>query len=213
LYRHLCYSLRRQDRQISLKNILSYKQSSYDPSLSIRPLLAFPRLSLSILLSPFQPILPPRSTVTSAAPDPRPAEFRSSLTRLDQSPPHVTRSFPTPLTDLYLESHDILTRHLHDDLVQLTALLLHWSLSSPAGVTHESRYRRKRHHVVEGLNPVDGHHPSLCQIPGHWRQLAPDGPIRREAINRFVFSPPTAGTVSRLFSRRRATQASECGRR
>jgi hypothetical protein len=38
--------------------------------------------------------------------------------------------------------------------------------------------------VVEEDGYADGHHPSLFRFPSNWRELAADGPIRGEALDR-----------------------------
>jgi hypothetical protein len=42
--------------------------------------------------------------------------------------------------------------------------------------------------VVEEVGYADGHHQALFRLPSYWRELAADGPIRREAFNWYIFS-------------------------
>jgi hypothetical protein len=40
--------------------------------------------------------------------------------------------------------------------------------------------------VVEEDRYADGHHQALLGVSSNWRELAPDGPIRREALDRYI---------------------------
>jgi hypothetical protein len=40
--------------------------------------------------------------------------------------------------------------------------------------------------VVEEDRYADGHHQALLGLSSNWRELAPDGPIRREALDRYI---------------------------
>ena len=119
----------------------------------------------------------------------------------------------SPTIYTFLPSPSVLHRHRHQlQLVSLdstshapaTAVVTQQSTQFDArGCPHcrhsrgtisssrEARYpdtsaRHSRHHVVEEVGPLDGHHQALCQLSRHRCELAADGPIRREAVCRCV---------------------------